>query len=394
MNHRKLRVRNMVAPGFGVPTCLMKDIFNIINSGNQSPFFKDFRGGPYVQEFEKAFAKYVGTKYAVSMPNGTLALNAAYSALNIGHKRFALTTPYTFVATVSELVRADLTPIFVDVLVGNASIDRVHILQELDYQKQWHLTVPQLVVAVHPLGSPCDMKGIMAAADAYNIPVIEDAAQSLSPTYRLSGLAACFSLQATKSLSTGEGGMVVTNSEEFYDKLCYLRNCGMKYGPFKERFRTLMGANLRLTEIQAAIGLHALETYDKVVKRQLKLGKILKEAMEKTDWIVPQDPWTQNGYIFAGRIKPHWTRLDEPNPVHKVRSRFLEKVKRWNRGLPGQSISGGYSELVYELPAFRTYARRCPIAEMWRDHAIWIDCRQMLEEQVKDLAREIERFKP
>lgn len=368
---------------------LMRTIEQLIDTNSLSPFFKNFLGGPNVRAFEKAFARYVGVRYAVSMASGTLALNAAYTALDLhspdgtDKPSEIICSPWTFVATASEIVRAGYKPVFADVEVGNGA---------LSVQAAKEALSPRTgaVVFMHPLGSlgKCQEVG-------QGLVYVEDSCQALRRNIGCWGDIACFSFQQTKSASLGEGGMCVTNSREFYDRLCYLRNCGEKYGPFKERFKSLMGTNLRLTEIQAAIGLHALKGYDRVVRHQLMLGKILKEAMESSEggWLIPQDPWTENGYIFVGRIKSYVHILGSVDPAIKIRERFLERVKRWSKGVPGKVIGGGYSELVYELPAFRAYARRCPVAEMWRDHAVWFDIRKWSVDEVKQIAREVERFK-
>ena len=386
---------------------LMRTIEQIIDSKRTSEFFHSFYGGRWVKQFEKDFARYVHTKYAVSVANGTLALNAAYTALGIGHKRRAITTPYSFVATSAELIRADLTPTFVDVRPDNASLGSDRVSEELRYQAQWPASVPRVLVPMHLLGSRCDMEALMKIANDYDLVVIEDAAHALAPTYRLRGLAACFSLQSTKSLSTGEGGMVATNDKEFYEKLCYLRNQGIKYGPFKEKYADLMATNYRLTEIAACMGLSALRRYDTVVKHQLMLGKILKEAITGCNWLYPQEPWSENGYIFGSAISnflcsPVCSLTNryscEHDPAKAIRQRFLRKMKRWNRSVPGMVIGGGYTELINELPAFQNKIDwsqgGCPVAEMWRDHAVWFDIRRFGVDEVKDVARQVEKFRP
>ena len=376
----------------------MKQIAAIVDSGQTSPFFKNFLGGRFVREFEREFARYVGAKYAVSMANGTLALNAAYSAVlpDCGRvKPKIAVSPYTFVATVSELVRVGCEPVFVDVQNESGAIDlRKTVAVEHDG-----------VVLMHPLGSPCDA----STNDRF---FVEDACQALGARfddYSMCGTRArigVFSFQQTKSASTGEGGMAVTNDDELYRRLCFIRNHGEKYGPFAERYSYMTGTNYRLTEIQAAIGLHALKTYDKLVKHQLMLGKIVLESIHRARWLYPQEPWSGNGYIFGSAISnflcgPNCNSKRSYSADHAaakgVRERFLKRVKRWNKGVPGKVIGSGYSELVYELPAFRSYfhspPEQCPVAEMWRDHAVWFDIRQMSVDEVKSISREIERFK-
>jgi dTDP-4-amino-4,6-dideoxygalactose transaminase len=368
---------------------LLSDIKSILASQQTSPFFKNFLGGPYVREFEKAFARYVGTRHAVSMANGTLALNAAYTALGIDKLSEVIVSPWTFVATASEIVRAGYKPVFADVDPNNGALSAQATNQAITPRTG-------AIVLMHPLGSMCkvDDFALMAAP----LRVVEDSCQALRRGIRCWGDIAIFSFQQTKSASTGEGAMAVTDNGDFYDRLCYLRNHGEKYSPMQERFHNMIGTNLRLTEIQAVIGLYALRDYDKVVKHQLMLGQILKEAMEESNWLQPQEPWTENGYIFAGKIVKNCVHGVEgiwrcTGPALKIRASFLEKVKRWNKGVPGAVIGPGYSELIYELPAFRSYARPCSIAKMWCDHAIWMDVRRMPVATVKELARTVEKMK-
>src|SRR5208282_2887639 len=127
---------------------LMQQIEQLIDSNELSPFFRNFNGGQYVQEFEHEFSRYVGSKYAVSMANGTLALNAAYTALDLKHGGI-IVSPWTFVATVSEIIRSGHTPLFADVNRLNGGIDHESV-QEL-------ASSAKAFVLMHPLGSPCDI---------------------------------------------------------------------------------------------------------------------------------------------------------------------------------------------------------------------------------------------
>lgn len=376
---------------------LMHDIRAIIRSGNTSPFFKNYLGGRWVQEFEKEFARYVGARYAVSMANGTLALNAAYDVWKCQTGWIdpdAVVSPYTFVATVSELARTGYRPIFADVEPSSGLISADAVRQSHAY----HSSFPSLLVVMYPLGSMPEDDTLETALflGSHAIPggvkpVIEDACQALSPTFKdrhMKGTFAAFSMQQTKSLSTGEGGMVTTDWEEGAMRLRHIRNHGNKYGG-KIMYSHIISTNYRLTEIQARIGLEALKGYNAVVKRQLRLGQILHEAMDSTDWLLPQNPWSSNGYIFMGRICGPSDRT--------TREKFLLKTKRWNKGVPGYVVGPGYSELVSELPAFRKWANQClpcPNAQELVEKSVWFDIRKMSTDTVKGLARTIERFRP
>jgi dTDP-4-amino-4,6-dideoxygalactose transaminase len=368
---------------------LMRDISRLLKSGQLSPFFKRFEGGPYVQKFEKAFGKYVGTKYAVTVANGTLALNAAYAAANFPAGSEIITTPWTFVATVSEIVRAGHRPVFADVHLETGALDPESVAAKITPNSR-------CVVPMHPLGVSCDMDGLKQVSG--DLLVCEDSCQALGSVYhgRMCGSfgdLACFSLQQTKSLNTGEGGVVVTSNEELCDRLRHIRNHGNKYGTSQERFKDIVATNYRLTEIHALIGLHGLKAYAKVVKEQLERFRILYESLEASTVFLPQETYpnsTRNGYIIGSRLKPEISNPED------VRKRFLEKNSRFNRSMPGYVVGPGYSELVYDLPAFQKFKvteHPCPNAEeLWR-RSIWFDARKMPKEIVKALGREIEKFR-
>ncbi len=370
----------------------MNEISRLLASGQLSPFFKDFDGGPYVQRLEKEFARYVGAKYAVSVANGTLALNAAYTATQLPRGTEFITSPWTFVATVSEIVRAGYTPVFADVDPETGTLDPESVASKVSSKTG-------CIVPMHALGVPCEMNRIFELKKMHiNLHVCEDSCQGLGSTFdgKMCGSfgdTACFSLQQTKSLSSGEGGVVVTGSKELYDRLRHLRNHGNKYGPFRERFTDILATNYRLTEIQAAIALHALKGYPAIVRKQLEQFRIMSERLAASELLElqaqPRDS-TRNGYIIGSRIQP---RISDPE---RVRERLLKKIARFDRGIPGCVIGPGYSELVYDLPAFRRFKSTehpCPQAEELVRRSIWFDVRKMPKEAVKELTREIEKFK-
>jgi dTDP-4-amino-4,6-dideoxygalactose transaminase len=371
---------------------LIKEIEAILESGQLSPFFKDFDGGPYVQRLEKQFAAYIGTKHAVSMANGTLALEAAYTATRFPRGAEFVTTPWTFVATVSEIVRAGYTPIFADVDLETGALDTESVAGKITPKST-------CIVPVHPLGVPCDMERFMELKKRYDrLLIIEDSCQALGSTYQgkmcgsMSNIG-CFSLQQTKSVSSGEGGMAVTNDDELYDRLRHIRNHGNKYGKFQAKYPDIIASNYRLTEIQAAIAFHGMRDYSQTVKEQLARFEILFESLTASEELEPQQTYpksTRNGYIIGSAFRK--TQRDPES----ARQRFLEENRRFNKGIPGFVVGPGYSEPVYDLPAFRRFKPNehpCPNAEELWKRSVWYDVRKMPVETVKDLAREIEKFR-
>lgn len=381
---------------------LMHTIEQIIDSNRTSEFFRNFEGGPHVRVFEKAFADYVGVKYAVSVCNGTLALACAYEALQcqsgwVEGVAEAVVSPLTFVSTVSELVRTRWVPVFADVDPHTWAISPEAIEKACTRKTS-------MIVAMDPLGISADMNAIREIAVKHGktscVPggkllVVEDAAQAIGSTF--DGVPcgsradiATFSLQATKSVTCGEGGVCVTNNEEYYQRLLHIRNSGNKYGPFKERYSHIIATNYRLTEIGAAIATHSLKEFERTgLKAQIERAKILAEAMDKNRLFTqqgrPLTEWTTegNGYIIGSTL-----------PTPEMRDRFLKKAKRFNRGEPGYVVGAGYSETVSQLPAFRRWATTpCSVAEDLVTRFSWFDVRAMPMSTVKDLARVVEKFR-
>lgn len=371
---------------------LMEDISQLLKSGELSPFFKDFDGGPYVQRFEKEFARYVGAKYAVSMANGTLGLSGAYTATQLPRGSEFITTPWTFVATVGEIIRAGYTPVFADVDLDTGALDPQSVASKVTPKTG-------CVVPVHLLGVPCDMDRLLELKTQYDgLVVCEDSCQALGSTFQdkmcgTIGDMGCFSLQQTKSLSSGEGGVVVTNDESLHDSLRHIRNHGNKYGKLQEKYTEIIASNYRLTEIQAAIALHALRNYPSVLKDQLERFHVLSDSLAVSEVLVPQGQYpksSRNGYIIGSTIR---TALRNPEATRK---QFLEENHRFSRSLPGYVVGPGYSEVVYNLPAFRRLKlteHPCPNAEELVKRSVWFDVRKMPMEIVKELGRQIEKFR-
>ena len=213
---------------------------------------KNLCQGNNVKEFEDKFANYIGTKYAVAINSGTAALHCAYLALELKKGDEVITTPFTFRSTISMLEAVGATPVFVDIK------DDFNIDEKLIEDKITNKT--KAIVPVHLFGLSCNMKKITELAKKYNLKVIEDAAQSCGAEYNKKkvgsfGDIGIFSFYATKILTTGEGGMCVTNDLKTAEKIRMIRNHGMdKNGNFK-----MLGYNYRMTDIAASIGLKQLE---------------------------------------------------------------------------------------------------------------------------------------
>ena len=217
--------------------------------------------GTECREFEKEFAAWCGTRYAVALSNGTLALDLALKALGIGPGDEVVVTPRTFIASISCVVNAGPTPVFADVEADSGSISAATIAKVLTPRTK-------AVICVHLAGWPCDMDPIMALADSHGFKVIEDCAQAHGAKYKGRAVGAighvgAWSFCQDKIMSTGgEGGMVTTNDEALWRAMWSYKDHGKSYEAVYERqhvagFRWLhesFGTNWRMIEMQAAIG--------------------------------------------------------------------------------------------------------------------------------------------
>lgn len=224
--------------------------------------------GRKVEEFEEAFAAYIGTKYAVAVNSGTAALHLALLANGIGEGDEVITTPFSFIVTGNAVLFTGAKPVFVDIDEKTFNLDPDKIEEKITPQTK-------AILPVHLYGQPCAMDKIMDIAAKYNLAVIEDACQAHGAEYKDQKVGSfglgCFSFYPTKNMITGEGGMVTTNNKEIAEKLKVLRNHGQK----ERYFHEMLGYNLRMTDLAAAIGLCQLNKLDDFNnKRRLNAQKL------------------------------------------------------------------------------------------------------------------------
>lgn len=247
--------------------------------------------GPKVEEFEKKFAKYVGSKYAVAISSCTTALHLALIISGVKQGDEVICPSLSFIATANSIKYIGATPIFADVDKQTYNIDPRSV-EKLITKKT------KAILIVHQMGIPADIKVFQKICKEYNLELIEDAACAAGSEYQGKKIGShsdlvCFSFHPRKVITTGDGGMIATSNKEYYERLKLLRQHGMSVN---DRIRHLskkiikeeyleVGYNYRMTDIQAAIGIEQLAKLDELIKKRQKVANIYNAAFKKNTHI-------------------------------------------------------------------------------------------------------------
>lgn len=242
--------------------------------------------GKYVNQFEEAFAKYCGVKYAVAVCNGTVAIHLALSALGIGRGDEVIIPSFTMIATAFAVCYTGAKPVFVDADKDTWNIDVTKIEEKITQNTK-------AIIPVHIFGNPCNMEEIGKIAKKHNLYILEDAAEAHGAEYKgkktgsFSDIAS-FSFFANKNLTTGEGGMVVTDSEDYYKKCRYFKNMCFPVDAPRVYSHDDIGFNYRMSNLHAAIGLAQVEKADDYRVMRIKNAMLYKEYLSDCPGIVFQ----------------------------------------------------------------------------------------------------------
>lgn len=239
--------------------------------------------GPKHREFEQALAKRIGTKYAASVSNGTAGLHLAMIAAGIGPGDEVITTPFSFVASANSILFVGAKPIFVDIDPVTYNLDPRYIEEAITKKTK-------AILAVHIFGQGADMDPIMKIARKHKLIVLEDACESLGATYKgkklgTFGQSSVFAFYANKQITTGEGGMVCTNSKRVYDLSKSLSNQG-RSGNMQWLDHARLGYNYRLNEMSAALGVEQLKKLDFLIQERKKIARWYSKYLKKYSKLV------------------------------------------------------------------------------------------------------------
>lgn len=272
--------------------------------------------GPAIEAFEKKVANYCGAKYAVAVTNATSALHIACKAAGLGEGDVLWTSPITFTASANcgRYCGADVDFVDIDDKTYNMSV------AELRHKLETAVKKPKVVIPVHLAGQSCDMESIKALADEYGFKIIEDASHATGADYKNTKVGSCcysdmtvFSFHPVKIVTTGEGGIVLTNNKELYEKLKLYRSHGITRdsdlmtqeadGPWYYQ-QIELGFNYRMTDMQAALGCSQMDSLDEFVARRRYLVKRYNEKLKNLPLRTPyQDEATNpSWHIYIIRV--------------------------------------------------------------------------------------------
>lgn len=232
--------------------------------------------GKFVPLFEEKFKQYTGVKYATAVSNGTVALHLALVALGIGPGDEVIVPTLTYIASVNPITYAGAVPVFVDSLEETWQIDPDDVRKKISPRTR-------AIMAVHLYGHPCEMDKLKKIADEFDLFIIEDCAEAFGSIYSgrhvgSVGHISAYSFFGNKSITTGEGGMVVTNDETLYERAIHFKGQGL--AKYREYWHDVVGYNYRMTNICAAIGLAQLEIADTILEKKTEISIWYKKYLD------------------------------------------------------------------------------------------------------------------
>jgi perosamine synthetase len=231
--------------------------------------------GEFINRFERGFADYIGARYATSVCNGTVALHLALEALGVGPGDEVIVPTFTYIASVNTIVHAGATPVLADSREADWQIDPDDVRRKITPRTK-------AVIVVHLYGAACDMDALQEICSDHGLLLIEDCAEALGTLYKgrhvgSFGDAATFSFFGNKTITTGEGGMVIARDKNVLDRAYHLKTQGVS--PVREYWHDEVAYNYRMTNICAAIGLAQLEKADAIIEKKRQIAQWYAQAL-------------------------------------------------------------------------------------------------------------------
>ncbi|MDO8528989.1 MAG: DegT/DnrJ/EryC1/StrS family aminotransferase [Nanoarchaeota archaeon] len=319
--------------------------------------------GEYLDKFEEEFAKYCGTKYAVSCTSGLAALHLACVSLGLKKGDEVIVPTFTMAASVNAIIFTGATPVLVDSEIDTWNIDTTKIEEKITSKTK-------AIMPVHIYGHPCDMSMIYQIAKKHNLFIIEDAAEATGAEYigkkagSLSDIG-CFSFYANKIITTGEGGMCVTDNKELAEKMRKLRNHAFDLPRF---VHSEVGYNYRLTNIQAAIGFAQMENAQMLIEARRSVGLRYNKLLKNTPGLIlpVEKPYAKNVYWMYGIVLDNSIKLTKEQVMDRLKERGIE-----TRGffIPMHKQPAYYNKTVENAP---DCSGNFPVADMLGERGFYL----------------------
>ena len=330
--------------------------------------------GHFISDFENAFANYIGIKYAIGVCNGTVAIQLAASALGLSEDDEVIVPSFTYIASANPFQHIGCKVVFCDSLKTTWQMDYNDIKRKITPKTK-------AIVVVHLYGHPCDMDEITKIAKEHNLFVIEDCAEAIGSEYKGQkvgsfGDIACFSFFGNKTITCGEGGMVLCNDKILAERVNHLKGQGVV--SYREYWHDVPAYNYRMTNIQAAIGLAQFEQIEKFIEKKIKIANWYEEELKGTPLEFHKP---------VGNVKhSHWMVS------------FLTKSEEERKELREYLKQNGVETrptfpCIHQMPAYNQRYLRLPIAEEISSRGINLPSYPALEkEDVQNICQVIKEF--
>ncbi len=338
-------------------------------------------GGKFITEFEKKFAAYINKKHGIAVNNGTNALILALRALGLPAESEVIMPTFTIISCALACIYNNLKPVLVDCEPDTWNMNISQIEEKVTKKTK-------AIMVVHIYGHPVDMSSLIGIAKNYNLYIIEDAAEAIGAEYKSQkcgsfGDVSCFSFYANKTITTGEGGMVLTDDDRLAEKLRRLKNLG--FIPQRRFYHEELGYNFRMTNIQAAIGLAQLDRIEEHINIKRKIGKLYTEFLKDIPYLqLPvEKEEVKNIYWMYGIV------LDEKKGMDAVE--FGKRLSK--NGIQTRPFFLG----IHEQPVFHKMGlfvdESYPVAERIAKQGLYLPSGLTLKEkEIKKIAKAIEKI--
>ena len=348
--------------------------------------------GPKVKKFEEMFKKFKNCRYAIGVSSCTAALHLSLLVLEIKPGHEVITTPLTFASTAHSIVHVGARPVFADVKLETMNIDPVAVEKKINRKTK-------AIIPVHLSGRPCEMDALIELANRFHLHVIEDAAHAIESSYKgkpigTMGDLGCFSFYVTKNITTVEGGMVVTDQDEFANRIKSLALHGLTEDAwqrfsdegFKHYQVVCAGFKYNMTDIQASIGIHQLQKIETKAQRRKEIWETYNQSFRKLPLILPAPtpPDQRHAYHL-------YTPLLDLERVRCTRDEFLLALHKENIGAGIHYVSLHLHPFYQETYGYRR--GEFPNAEFISDRTFSLPFSAKLTDQdVEDVIKAVKRI--